>query len=128
MPKETETFEQFWMYYLSEHSKKGTRILHFIGTGIALLALIAGAVLFRPVVAIIGFAVGYTLASSAHFFIEGNWPVLRHPIWSVRADVLMLCLWLAGRLHDELARAGIKSYSQTTGRHPGQQNANLTRH
>jgi len=26
--------------------------------------------LFRPVVAIIGFAVGYTLASSAHFFID----------------------------------------------------------
>ena len=45
-------------------------LLLLFGTGIALLALIAGAVLFRPVVAIIGFAVGYTLASSAHFFID----------------------------------------------------------
>ena len=116
MPMETQTFEQFWMYYLSEHSKNGTRILHFIGTGVALLALIVGTVLFRPMLAIIGVAVGYTLASSAHFLIEGNRPVLRHPIWSVRADLLMLCLWLAGRLHDELARAGIGSSSQTTDR------------
>lgn len=36
-------------------------LLLLFGTGIALLALIAGAVLFRPVVAI-----SYTLASSSH--------------------------------------------------------------
>jgi hypothetical protein len=111
---ETQTFEQFWKYYLSEHSKNGTRILHFIGTGVALLALMAGIVLFRPMLAIIGVAAGYALASSAHFLIEGNWPVLRHPIWSIRADLLMLGLWLSGRLHDELARAGIGSSSRTT--------------
>jgi hypothetical protein len=118
---ETENFEQFWMYYLSEHSKKGhARMLHFIGTGVVLLSLIAGAVLFRPLVAIIGVAVGYTLASSAHFLTEGNRPVLCHPIWSVRADLLMLFLWLVGRLHDELARSGIG--------HPGQRNADLIPH
>ena len=124
---ETRTFEQFWMYYLSEHSKSGTRILHFIGTALALLALIAGIVLLRPMLAIAGVAAGYALASSAHFLIEGNWPVLRHPIWSIRADLLMLYLWLTGRLQDELARASIGGSSQTTDRHPGPKNGDITR-
>jgi hypothetical protein len=112
----TQTFDQFWMYYLSEHSRKGTRILHFIGTALALLALMAGVVMFRPLVAIVGVAAGYALASSAHFLVEGNRPVLRHPIWSIRADLLMLYLWLTGRLHNELARAGIGVVSQTVRR------------
>jgi hypothetical protein len=111
---QTQTFEQFWLYYLSEHSKSGTRILHFIGTAVALLALIAGAVLLRPLFAIIGIAAGYAVASSAHFLIEGNRPVLRHPIWSIRADLRMLFLWMSGRLHKELTRAGIGSSPRTT--------------
>ena len=69
MPKETGTFEQFWIYYLSEHSKKGANsAFHWHRN--CVVALIPCAVLFRLVVAIIDFAVGYTLASIADFSIE----------------------------------------------------------
>ena len=30
-----DTFEQFWPYYVKEHAKPLTRLLHFIGTTIA---------------------------------------------------------------------------------------------
>ncbi|MHB8403075.1 MAG: Mpo1-like protein, partial [Bacteroidia bacterium] len=30
--KEYKTFQEFYPYYLNEHSQVGTRITHFIGT------------------------------------------------------------------------------------------------
>ena len=120
MPKETETFEQFWIYYLSEHSKKGTRILHFIGTGIALLAFRRR--LFRPVVAIIGFAVGYTLPRAR--FIEGTGQCFTIPFGP--SGRLAHALPMVGRTSsmNSPARASklFPNYRSTS----GQQNASTT--
>jgi len=111
VPKDAQTFDEFWMYYLRQHAKRGTRALHFIGTAIALLVLIAAILLGRPLVGILGIVLGYAVATSAHFIFERNRPVLVHPIWSVQADLRMLWLWLRGRLGDELARAGLEPKS-----------------
>ena len=50
MAKEFSTFEEFWPFYVGEHSKKLTRTFHFIGTTAA-LGCTAGALLTGNVLA-----------------------------------------------------------------------------
>jgi hypothetical protein len=101
-------FEQFWKEYLQDHAENGTRALHFFGTGIGIMALIIGVILLNPLLAILGIGLGYLLAWSGHFLIEGNRPtMLRHPMWSLQCDLRMFRLWLSGRLKQELVRVGI---------------------
>ena len=94
-----QTFSEFWPYYLGEHSKPVTRVLHVVGSlaGIALLiALIAfGKWWLFP----LAFLPGYGLAWIGHFFIEKNRPAtFIHPLWSFMGDWKMLALMLTGRL------------------------------
>jgi hypothetical protein len=99
-------FEQFWKQYLQDHSRSGTRALHFLGTGVGIMACIIGVMVHNPIIAILGIGLGYLLAWSGHLLIEGNRPsMLRHPLWSLRCDLRMFSLWLSGRLKKELARA-----------------------
>jgi hypothetical protein len=108
VPDDAQRFDEFWIYYLRQHAKRGTRALHLIGTAIALLAIMAGILFGRALVAMLGIVLGYAVATSAHFIFEGNRPVMVHPLWSVQADLRMFWLWLWGRLGDELARAGLE--------------------
>ena len=100
-----ETFAHFWRHYLCDHAQAGTRVLHFIGTGLGIAALILGIVMLDPMIAILGMVLGYVFAWSGHFLIERNRPsMLAHPVWSFQCDVRMLRLWLGGRLDTERAR------------------------
>lgn len=38
------TYEEFWPFYLKEHSKSKTRHLHYLGSGLAITALCAASV------------------------------------------------------------------------------------
>jgi hypothetical protein len=101
-----ETFAQFWRHYLLDHAQPGTRALHFLGTGLAVAALIVGIVILDPMIVILGMALGYVFSWSGHFLIERNRPsMVAHPVWSFQCDVRMFRLWLGGRLNEELARA-----------------------
>jgi hypothetical protein len=94
------TFAQFWPYYLSQHRRLGTRVLHYIGTSAALA--IAGAALWRgqPRLIIAALLAGYLPAWLGHLAIEHNRPAtLRHPFWSFRADFKMLATALTRRGH-----------------------------
>jgi hypothetical protein len=114
MSEQAETFVQFWRHYLRDHAQAGTRVLHFLGTGLGVAALILGTVMLNPMVAILGMVLGYVFAWSGHFLIERNRPsMLSHPVWSFQCDVRMLRLWLGRRLDEE--RAGVKT--ETNGRH-----------
>jgi len=103
-----ETYEDFWPFYLREHSRPKTRALHYAGTSmvvlIALAAIVTGAwwlLLALPIA-------GYGFAWAAHYRVERNRPAtFTHPWWSLRADFRMWWLWLTGRLAPELERAGI---------------------
>jgi hypothetical protein len=100
-----QNFEQFWKEYVLDHAESGTRALHFLGTGVGIMALTIGVITFTPLIAILGIGLGYLLAWSGHLLIEGNRPtMLRHPLWSLLCDLRMFRLWLSGRLKDELAR------------------------
>ena len=38
LSEKAETFAQFWVHYLGDHAKAGTRVLHFLGTGLGVAA------------------------------------------------------------------------------------------
>lgn len=106
MARELQTFEDFWPYYLREHSRPRTRALHYLGTtlvvAIALYAVLSGKwtwLLLLPIA-------GYGFAWLAHFAVEKNRPAtFTYPLWSLAADFRMWWLWLTGRLGPELGKA-----------------------
>ena len=102
------SFEEFWPYYLREHSRPGTRALHVTGTSLSLLITLAAVVSRRPAMLIAALVCGYAFAWIGHFFVERNRPAtFKYPLWSFRADFRMLRLALLGRLAPELSKAGV---------------------
>ncbi|HEU4963346.1 MAG TPA: DUF962 domain-containing protein [Bacilli bacterium] len=100
-----KTYEEFWLYYVSEHRKRSTRVWHAVGTTLVLVALVYALatqqwwwLLAVPVL-------GYGPAWVSHFFIERNRPAtFTYPLWSLRGDFHMYGLMLTGRMGREVAR------------------------
>ena len=93
------SFDDFYPFYLREHSSRVSRRLHVIGTALALSIALAALVtqkwaLFWGVP-----IAGYAFAWAGHFFFEKNMPAtFRHPFYSLRGDFTMLRDVLTGRL------------------------------
>ena len=103
-----ETFDEFWLFYLRAHAKPLTRGIHYIGISAMATGLLAAAVLFDVWIALGAVALGYIIAWTAHFTVEGNKPVMhQHPLRSLRSGLRMYLLWITGRLKPELKRAGV---------------------
>jgi hypothetical protein len=103
-----ETFEEFWPFYLGEHSKRATRALHFVGSTAALVCLGLAIVLRAPPLLAAAALSGYGCAWIGHAAIEHNRPAsFRYPLWSFAADWKMWGCTLTGRLGRELQRAGL---------------------
>jgi len=100
---EIRSFSDFWPYYVRAHSHERTRVLHAIGSVLAVVMLgVALAVNLWLLFAVP--VVGYAFAWYAHFFVEGNRPAtFGHPFYSLIADYRMLFLMMAGRMNDEVA-------------------------
>lgn len=100
------TYGEFWLHYLRAHRRTGTRALHYLGSTLA-LAMVAAAAIRTDWRLLPGaVVVGYALAWTGHFAVEGNRPAtFGHPIWSLLSDFRMLLLWLTGRLAPHLVRA-----------------------
>ena len=99
------TFADFWPYYVRAHSQPRTRLLHALGSVLAIISIgLAFAVslwflLAAPII-------GYACAWYAHFFVEHNKPAtFGHPFYSLFADYRMLFLMMAGRMDDEVTAA-----------------------
>jgi hypothetical protein len=98
------SFGEFWPYYVRAHSKPRTRILHAIGSILALSCIFA-ALAYRLWFLVIAPLIGYGFAWFAHFFVEGNRPAtFGHPFYSLAADYVMVFLMIAGRMDDEVAK------------------------
>ena len=103
-----ETFEDFWPYYLHEHSDPTNRALHVAGTVAAAATLGAAVATRKPKLALLAPVIGYGCAWIGHYMIERNRPAtFKHPVWSLMGDFKMTGLTVTGQLDDELRRYGI---------------------
>ena len=99
------SFEEFWPFYVKEHQKKATRILHFVGTTGAMACVAGGLLTKRRWLLALAPVVGYGPAWISHFFIEGNRPAsFKHPLWSLRADLVMWSKMVRFKMNDEVER------------------------
>jgi hypothetical protein len=101
-----QSFEEFWPFYLREHSNPLCRALHYAGTTAALGTVAAAAITLNPAWLLATPIVGYGPAWIGHFFIEKNKPAsFKYPVWSFMGDFKMLACFLRGRIDEELAKA-----------------------
>ena len=93
-----KTFKDFYPYYIEEHSKPKTKLLHFIGTSISLFFLVQLVSTFDPIYLIYALLSGYGFAWVAHFFIEKNKPAtFTYPFYSFIGDHKMFVEILMGK-------------------------------
>ncbi|WP_313172895.1 DUF962 domain-containing protein [Stenotrophomonas sp.] len=93
------SFRAFYPFYLSEHSNRTSRRLHFIGSCGVLLCV--AMLLWTGQLRWLGFALlcGYGFAWVGHFFFEKNRPAtFRHPLYSFAGDWVMFVDILRGRV------------------------------
>jgi len=94
-----KTFEEFWPYYMSQHRKRGTRLVHFIGTSFALFFLCEYFVTSDWRLLPVGFVSVYGPAFLSHYIIEKNRPAtFEHPFLSIGGDLKMFFLMLIGKI------------------------------
>ena len=99
------TFEEFWPFYVGQHSKEGTRALHFAGTTAGLAWLLAAAAFRRPHFLLHALVSSYGLAWIGHFFVEKNRPAtFTYPLWSLAANFRMYGLMWQRKMSAEVAR------------------------
>ena len=98
-----ESFEEFWPFYVKQHSKKATRQLHFIGTTAALGCVAWGLVLRKKWLLAMAPVAGYGFAWFSHFFVEKNKPAtFEYPLWSLYADFVMWSRTIQGTMDAEV--------------------------
>ncbi len=96
--KKFKSFEEFWPFYVQEHSKRGTRWLHFAGTTFLFAFLILAFRSSSPLFLLYGILIAYGCAWTGHFLIEKNKPAtFRYPFFSLLGDFKMYGLMLTGR-------------------------------
>jgi hypothetical protein len=105
MAERIKSFEEFWPYYLNEHSKPLTRAIHLAGTAAGIALLGAAVVTGQWWLPLAGLAAGYGSAWTAHAFVEKNKPAtFTYPAWSLRGDFKMLKHFVTGTLGAEVKK------------------------
>jgi hypothetical protein len=89
-PQSLQSFAQFYPFYLSEHSNRTCRRLHFAGSSLSLLFLAMAVVTFAWGWLLASVVVGYAFAWIGHFGFEKNKPAsFRRPLYSFMGDWVM---------------------------------------
>lgn len=108
-----QTFEEFWPFYVSQHRKHGTRVMHFAGTTLGFLFLADAVATGRPIFVLWGLVAAYGLAWAGHLFIEKNRPAtFQYPFFSFLGDMKMYGLMWRGKMTAEVVRLG---FGETAG-------------
>jgi hypothetical protein len=98
-PHTFTTFEQFYPYYLAEHSNQTCRRLHFTGSTLVLLTLawilVSGSWAMIWLLPLLG----YGFAWVGHYFFEKNRPAtFTYPWYSLMGDWVMYKDMLTGKI------------------------------
>jgi hypothetical protein len=99
------TLVEFWPLYVREHSRAGTRWLHFAGNTNLLIWLLLA--LWRRDLRLVIWAVAssYGLAWIGHFGVERNIPAtFRYPVMAGVCDLLMYIKMWRGTMDAEVAK------------------------
>lgn len=97
--REFQDFNEFYPFYLEEHSNRTCRRLHFVGTTLVLLTLLYGVVSLNLWVLLLAPVFGYGFAWVGHFFFEHNKPAtFIHPFYSLLGDWVMFKDMLTGKI------------------------------
>jgi hypothetical protein len=103
-PMEIRTFADFWPFYVRAHSRPRTRVLHAVGSSLALLCVVLG-IAVNPWFFLAAPLIGYAFAWYGHFFVEHNKPAtFGHPFYSLAADYVMVWKMATGRMRGEVAK------------------------
>lgn len=85
--KKYGSFAEFYPFYLSEHSDRTCRRLHFAGSSLSLLCLVALIVTRNPWWLLAALVCGYGFAWIGHFVFEKNQPAsFKQPLYSLLGD------------------------------------------
>jgi hypothetical protein len=97
--KQYQSFADFYPFYLSEHSDRACRRLHFVGTILALAALLFFLLTLSWKALLAVLLCGYGFAWVGHFFFEKNRPATFHyPLYSLFGDFVMAKDILIGKI------------------------------
>jgi hypothetical protein len=97
--KKYGSFAEFYPFYLSEHSDRTCRRLHFAGSSLALLCLVALIVTRNPWWLLAALVCGYGFAWIGHFVFEKNQPAsFKQPLYSLMGDWKMLWQIITGKI------------------------------
>jgi hypothetical protein len=93
------SFSEFYPFYLSEHSNQTSRRLHFVGTSIGFVLIVAAILTRQPLLILYGVLQGYAFAWVGHYFFEHNRPAtFKYPFYSFVGDWRMWADILTGKI------------------------------
>jgi hypothetical protein len=94
-----QSFAEFYPFYLSEHSRRETRRIHFVGSALALLCLLWALLSGEARWFLAAVICGYAFAWFGHFFFEKNRPAtFKYPLYSLMGDWKMFWQILTGKI------------------------------
>lgn len=97
--KRYTSFREFYPFYLSEHSNRTCRRLHFLGSTLALICLALLIATANAWWLAAGLLAGYGCAWIGHFAFEKNKPAsFKQPLYSFIGDWAMYKDILTGRI------------------------------
>lgn len=100
------TYDEFFLFYLTQHSDRRNRMMHAVGTTLGLALVVIAFATGYGWYALLWPVIGYGFAWTGHFLLEGNKPAtFGHPFWSFISDFRMLWLMLTGQLGRWMERA-----------------------
>jgi len=108
--KNFKALDEFWPFYLQEHSNKTNRTLHFIGSCASLVWIITAIYKKKPSLLLGALINGYGLAWIGHFVFQKNKPAtFKYPWQSFISDWRMVYSIITGKIDEELEKAKLDS-------------------
>lgn len=98
MERKYESLEEFYPFYLTEHSNTTSRVLHFIGTLLVFIVFFYALFTQKWLLMLLVPVVGYGFAWVGHFFFEKNKPAtFQYPGYSLASDFRLFFELLTGK-------------------------------